>query len=154
MNLFEILIFRMASWLFVIHAPQDPLGRQVSWRKPAHLIDSWMSHSENPKMSLSWPLRCGFSKRLCSKWYHFLATLWISINSIFNWLIFVTSTARKNYIKSQKNHNQIKAAESEVSLSNSKKSHLSVQTLTERGLTATVPCHQPLNMNPTPKKMW
>ena len=126
MKLFENVISRVVSRLFIIHAPQDPL---VDWRRSAYPIDFWQPLSQNPKIPLSWPSRCGFSRQYCSKLLYFIGSLGTLINSICGWLISDDFSCQKKSMKSWKICNQIKCPESGVSLSNSKKSHLSVQTL-------------------------
>ena len=74
-------------------APQDQLA---SWRRTGYLADLWPTHSQNPKMSLSWPSRWRYTKRFCFKWVDFLGILRTPINSNFNWLISVTFASRKN----------------------------------------------------------
>ena len=84
MKLFENVISRVVSRLFIIHAPQDPL---VDWRRSAHLIDFSQSLSKIWKIPLFWPPRCGFWRRNGSKLIHFIGSLRILINLISSWSI-------------------------------------------------------------------
>ena len=82
--LFENVISRVVSRLFIIHAPQDPL---VDWRRSAYLIDFCQPLIKNLKIPLSWPSRCGFWRRNGSKSIYFIGSLRIPINSISSWSI-------------------------------------------------------------------